>query len=47
MPIARAQKLIRPDTSFGPFRFVDAVPWLIVALACRIVGADGASLARL
>ena len=38
MPVARAQKLVRPDTSFGPFRFVEAVAWLIVALACRIAG---------
>jgi hypothetical protein len=44
MPGAHAQKLIRPDTSFGPFRFVDAVPWLMVALACRIISADGSQL---
>ena len=33
-----------PDSSFGPFRFVEAVPWLIVALACRIVGAESESV---
>ena len=38
MPTARAQKLVRPDTSFGPFRHVEAVAWLMVALACRVAG---------
>jgi|GraSoiStandDraft_28_1057319.scaffolds.fasta_scaffold249352_2 hypothetical protein len=38
MPVARAQKPDRADTSFGPFRFVEAVPWLMVALAFRIAG---------
>jgi hypothetical protein len=40
MPIARSQQLVRPNISFGPFRFVEAVPWLMVALACRIVGPE-------
>jgi hypothetical protein len=38
MPATRAQRLVRPDTSFGPFRHVEAVAWLMLALACRIAG---------
>jgi hypothetical protein len=40
MPTARAQRLVRPDTSFGPFRYIEAVAWLIVALACRVAGTN-------
>lgn len=47
MAIARALKLVRPDTSFGPFRFLEAVPWLLLALACRVAGAAGTWLTLL
>jgi hypothetical protein len=35
MKIARAQRLTRPDVSYGPFRYFEAVPWLLLAEACR------------
>ncbi|QWG22228.1 hypothetical protein KMZ93_19950 [Bradyrhizobium sediminis] len=38
---------MRPDTSFGPFRFVEAVPWLMLALTCRIVGPEDKPLLNL
>jgi hypothetical protein len=38
MPAARAQRLVGSKSSFGPFRFVAALPWLMVALAFRIAG---------
>ena len=40
MPITRAQRLTRPETSYAPFRFFEAVPWLLLAEAFRIVGAS-------
>jgi len=40
MAIARAQRLSRPDVSYGPFRFFEAVPWLLLAETFRIVGAN-------
>ena len=46
MPIARAQGLTRPDTSYGPFRFFEAVPWLLLAETFRIVGANDNLLLR-
>lgn len=39
MPIPRAQRLTRPETSDAPFRFFEAVPWLLLAEAFRVVGA--------
>src|ERR1700760_546881 len=39
MPIARTQRLT--ETSYAPFRFFEAVPWLVRAEAFRVVGASG------
>lgn len=36
MSIALRKQLIRQDTSFGPLRFVEALPWLILAAALRV-----------
>jgi hypothetical protein len=41
MQFTRAQRLTRPDISYGPFRFFEAVPWLLMALACRVTAAGG------
>jgi len=40
IPIARAQLLSRPETSYAPFWFFEAVPWLLLAETIRIVGAN-------
>jgi hypothetical protein len=42
MPIVRAQRLTRPDTSDAPFRFFEAVPWLLFAEAFRFAGGTSA-----
>jgi len=40
MKIARAQWLTRPDVSYGPFRYFEAVPWLLLAEACRFAAVN-------
>jgi hypothetical protein len=40
MSMSRTQWLSRPETSYGPFRFFEAVPWLLLAEAFRVVGAS-------
>jgi hypothetical protein len=40
MTVSLARRLVGPDISFGPFRFVEAVPWLLLAETFRIVGAN-------
>jgi hypothetical protein len=47
MSIARTQRLIRPETSDAPFRFFEAVPWLLLAEAFRVVGAGAGTLLAL
>src|SRR5690242_1941249 len=34
-----------PQTSFGPFRLLDALPWLILAAALRVVAFGGGAVA--
>ena len=40
----RTQRLTRPETSSGPFRFFEAVPWLLLAEAFRFAGASARPL---
>ena len=40
----RTQRLTRPETSYGPFRFFEAVPWLLLAEAFRFAGASARPL---
>jgi hypothetical protein len=47
MRIARAQSLARPDVSYGPFRYFEAVPWLLLAEACRFSAVSLGVLAAL
>lgn len=35
----------RPETSFGPFRLLDALPWLILAAAMRVIAFGGGAVA--
>ncbi len=44
-----ALKPARPETSFGPFRLLHALPWLILAAAMRVIawGGGGAALPAL
>src|ERR1044072_4623987 len=44
---ARTQRLTRPETSYAPFRFFEAVPWLLLAEAFRVVGASARPLLTL
>lgn len=37
----RHEKLSRPNVTFGPFRFLEALPWLILAAAMRVVAYGG------
>lgn len=44
MTIAIRKQLQRrslPEISFGPFRFLQALPWLVVAAAMRVVAYGG------
>jgi hypothetical protein len=41
----RQQRLTRPNVSFGPFRFLEALPWLILAAAMRVVAYGGGPVA--
>lgn len=41
----RQQRLTRPNVSFGPFRFFEALPWLILAAAMRVVAYGGGPVA--
>jgi hypothetical protein len=41
------QQLSRPEVSFGPFGFIEALPWLIVAAALRVVAFGGGRAAIL
>lgn len=33
----RSRRLFRPAISFGPFRFLEAIPWLALAAAMRVI----------
>jgi len=37
----RQQQFTRPNASFGPFRFLEALPWLIVAATMRVITYGG------
>lgn len=41
----RREHLARPNTSFGPFRFLGALPWLVLATAMRILAYGGSPIA--
>lgn len=41
----RQQRLTRPNVSFGPFRFLEALPWLILATTMRVVAYGGGPVA--
>jgi hypothetical protein len=48
MTIAIREQLQRrslPEISFGPFRFLQALPWLVVAAAMRVVAYGGGPIA--
>ncbi|WP_407184713.1 hypothetical protein [Bradyrhizobium centrosematis] len=38
-------KSARPETSFGPFRLLHALPWLILAAAMRVIAFGGGAMA--
>ena len=41
----RREHLTRPNTSFGPFRFLEALPWLVLAAAMRVLAYGGGPVA--
>jgi hypothetical protein len=41
----RKQLASRPQTSFGPFRFLGALPWLVLAAAMRVIAFGGGAVA--
>ena len=47
MTIALRKQLQRPlpQVSFGPFRFLEALPWLVMAAAMRVVAFGGGAIA--
>jgi hypothetical protein len=46
MPIpVRTLALPRPHTSFGPMRFLDALPWLVLAASMRVIAFGGGMVA--
>jgi hypothetical protein len=47
MTIALRKQLQRPlpQVSFGPFRFLEALPWLIMAAAMRVIAFGGGAVA--
>jgi hypothetical protein len=47
MTIALRKQLQRPlpQVSFGPFRFLEALPWLVMAAAMRLVAFGGGAIA--
>lgn len=42
---ARTAALRFPQTSFGPMRFLDALPWLVLAAAMRVIAFGGGPIA--
>jgi hypothetical protein len=47
MRTARTLRLARPDVSHGPFHYFEAVPWLLLAAACRYAAVNLGTLAAL
>ncbi len=41
----RREHLTRPNASFGPFRFLEALPWLVLAATMRVVAYGGGPVA--
>jgi hypothetical protein len=39
------QQIATPEVSFGPLRFLEALPWLVLAAAMRVVAFGGGSVA--
>ena len=44
-PRARTAAIPLPETSFGPMRFLDALPWLMLAAAMRVIAFGGGPIA--
>jgi hypothetical protein len=42
---SRLQQRASPDTSFGPFRVLEALPWLVLAAAMRVIAFGGGAIA--
>jgi len=40
MAVVRTDRLTRHNVSFGPFRFTGAMPWLLMAIAFRVLAGD-------
>jgi hypothetical protein len=41
LPEQLERQQVRPETSFGPFRILHALPWLILAAAVRVIASGG------
>lgn len=41
----RRQRQSLPEISFGPFRFLEALPWLVMAAAMRVIAFGGGAVA--
>jgi hypothetical protein len=43
--LRRQQQQSLPQVSFGPFRFLEALPWLVLAAAMRVIAFGGGAVA--
>jgi hypothetical protein len=43
--LRRQQQQSLPQVSFGPFRFLEALPWLVLAAAMRVIAFGGGPIA--
>jgi hypothetical protein len=43
----RQQQRLTAQVSFGPFRFIEALPWLVLAAAARVIAFGGGPIALL
>ena len=41
----RQERLTHPNVSFGPFRFLEALPWLVLAATMRVIAYGGGQTA--
>jgi hypothetical protein len=42
---SRLRQSVSPGVSFGPFRFLEALPWLVLAAAMRVIAFGGGAIA--
>ncbi|HEY3679208.1 MAG TPA: hypothetical protein VGL45_10875 [Bradyrhizobium sp.] len=42
---SQLKQRVSPETSFGPFRFLEALPWLVLAAAMRVIAFTGGAIA--